>query len=207
MACAPLGLAIRQTRSLVSGGSLWRRELRSRTVACARSQTIIARCLLSSSRRKPGSIWPQHEVRRWIPAFAGMTETRAAALLPLPGVNRCGARFPDRRALGAGQCRDGAVFGRHRHPILGLAHHRRLAGDRVAQDGEAVARADGEGVETVEIPERGLERLLERGAFAHPPAQITRRHLAVVVGGEMDAAAAQALSQPVMVRQRAVMDE
>src|SRR5438876_814058 len=65
-----------------------------------------------------------------------MTETRAAALLPLPGINRRGARFPDRCAVGAWQRRYSAVFGRHRHPIVGLAHHRRLAGDRVAQAGE-----------------------------------------------------------------------
>src|SRR5260221_12420338 len=32
---------------------------------------------LSSSRRKPGSIWPHRAALGWIPAFAGMTEARA----------------------------------------------------------------------------------------------------------------------------------
>ena len=42
------------------------------------------------------------------------------------------------RVGGAGQPRDRAVLGRHRHPLVGLGHHRRLACDRVAQHGEAV---------------------------------------------------------------------
>ena len=81
---------------------------------------------------------------------------------PLPAVDAAGLGLPDRRLLGAGQHGDRAVLGRHRHPVVGLGHHGRLAGDRVAQDGEAVGRADREGVEAVEVVEAALERLLER---------------------------------------------
>ena len=43
-------------------------------------------------------------------------------------------------------------------------HHRRLAGDRVAQHREPVGRPDRERVEAVEIRQAALERLLQRGA-------------------------------------------
>ena len=78
---------------------------------------------------------------------------------------------------------------------------------RVAQHREPVGRADGEGVEAVEILQAALERLVERRSLAHPPHQIARRDLAVVLGAERDALALQILAHAVVVGQRAVVHE
>ena len=111
---------------------------------------------------------------------------RAQYLRPLPGVHAPGLGLPDLGVLGAREHRDRAVLGRHRHPAVGLGEHRRLAGDRVAQHGEAVDRADGEGVEAVQVHEAGAERLLEVVSLLEPPGQVAGRDLRVVVGLELD---------------------
>jgi len=89
----------------------------------------------------------------------------------------------------------------HRDPVVGLGEHRRLAGDRVAQDGEALCRADGERVEPIEVVETALERLLERRAFAQPPLEVAGRDLGVVFRLELDPVAPQHPAQGVVVRQ------
>ena len=85
-----------------------------------------------------------------------------------------------RGVLGAGEHRDRPVLGGHRDPVVGLGHHRRLAGDRVAQHGEAVGRADGEGVEAVEVveaaapalsPGRRPPRAARSGSRPRPPCR------------------------------------
>ena len=111
----------------------------------------------------------------------------SAAIRPSPAPRR-------RRRPGAGShARASAAPGstaiarhseRHRDPVVGLREHGRLAGDRVAQHGEAVDRADEEGVEAVEVVEAALERLLERGALAQPPGEVAGRDLGVVLGLE-----------------------
>ena len=106
-----------------------------------------------------------------------------------------------------GQHRDRPVLGRHRDPLVGLGHHRRLAGDRVAQHREPVGGPDRERVEAVEVVEAALERLLERRALAQAPGQVPGRDLAVVVGPEPDPLAREHPPQPVVVRQRAVVDQ
>ena len=70
------------------------------------------------------------------------------------------------RIVGARQMGDGAVFGRHRHPVVGLGHHRVLAGDGIAHHGKAVGRADQERVEAIEILQAVLQRFLQA---LHPP--------------------------------------
>ena len=70
------------------------------------------------------------------------------------------------RSIGARQHRDRPVLGGHRDPVLGLGHHRGLAGDRVAQYREAVGGADREGVEAVEVVEAAAQRRLEVVALA-----------------------------------------
>ena len=111
---------------------------------------------------------------------------------PLPDVDRRRRGLPDAaRRSAPGQDGDRAVLGRHRDPVVGLGDHRRLAGDRVAQHGEAVGRADGEGVEAVEVAQAALERLARGRALAQPPRQVAGGDLGVVVGLEVDALAAQ----------------
>ena len=72
-----------------------------------------------------------------------------------PAVNPTPAPAPEsRRSPTPGRRAMGAEFRGHRHPVVGLGDHRRLAGD-----GRAPPRirpgADGEGVEAVESFERG----------------------------------------------------
>ena len=110
---------------------------------------------------------PARSCRRWFRSRSGVwarSTTSAVAVSrapsdarPLPDVRRAPARAPRCAASSApGQHRDRAELRRHRHPVVGLRHHRRLAGDRVAEDREAVGRADREGVEAVQVVEAGL---------------------------------------------------
>src|SRR5205814_10123482 len=85
--------------------------------------------------------------------------------------------------------------------------HGRLAGNRVAENGEAVCRADEEGVEAVQVVETALERLLERCTLAQPPGEVPRCNLGVVLGLELDPLAAEVLAQPVVIGQRAVVNK
>ena len=73
--------------------------------------------------------------------------------------------------LDARQRRERAELRRHRDPVVGLGHHGRLAGDRIAQHREAVARADHERVEAVEIVQAALQRALR----AYRPRACARR--------------------------------
>ena len=82
--------------------------------------------------------------------------TRIPPAVPLVDGRRLG--FPHPRLLDAGQVDQRAVFGAERDVAIGLRHHRRLAGDRVAQHGEAGLGADDEGVEPVEVVQRSLQR-------------------------------------------------
>ena len=127
--------------------------------------------------------------------------------MPRPAVDGRRRRLPDPGVVGAGEMCDRAVLRGHGDPVVGLGEHRGLAGEAVAQHREAVPGADCEGIEAVEVVERGLERLVERGAFAQSPGQIAGRDLGVVVGLEPDAVASQPGAQPVVVGQRAVVHE
>ena len=145
----------------------------------SRADGVQARVQLAQRRRRRG----RHVST---PCVASRHIRRA----PAPScTTRAGSGSQMRGALGAGQHRDGAVLGRHRDPVVGLGHDRRLAGDRVAQHGEAVARADRERVEAVQVVEAALERLLEGRALAQAPGEVAGRDLGVVVGLELDALA------------------
>ena len=105
------------------------------------------------------------------------------------------------------QHRDRPPLGGHRDPFVRLGENGGLAGDRVAQDREALCRPDREGVETVEVVEAALERMLECGALAQPPCEVAGGDLGVVLGLELDALTAEVLAQAVVVRERAVVHE
>ena len=93
----------------------------------------------------------------------------------LPHVERRRRGLPHVRVLGAGQHRDGPVLRRHRHPVVGLGEHGGLAGDRIAQDGEAVGRADREREEAVEVAQAALERLAQARPLRAGARSGTRR--------------------------------
>src|SRR5438309_723941 len=82
-----------------------------------------------------------------------------------------------------------------------------LAGDRVAEDGEAVGGPDEERVEAVEVVEAALERVLERRAFPQAPGEIGRGDLGVVLGLELHALPPELTPQAVVIRERAVVHE
>src|SRR3546814_390980 len=128
-------------------------------------------------------------------------------LLQAPGVDDRRFRLPDGGLIDPRKVGEAAEFRGHGHPVVGLGQHRRLAGDLVAQHGEAVAGAHGEGIEAVEVLEPGLERLAEAGAFAQSIGEIAGRHLAVVIGLLLQAAVPQPLAQVIVVAERAVMQD
>ena len=73
--------------------------------------------------------------------------------------------------------------------MVGLGHHRRLAGDRIAQHAEAVLGADHERVEAVEIVERCFSASPRLSPLLHAPGEIAGGHFGVVVGLEAKALA------------------
>jgi hypothetical protein len=79
-----------------------------------------------------------------------------------PRNRRSRARAPRCGLLDAGQVDERAVFGAEGDVAVGLGHHGRLAGDRVAQHAEAVLGADDEGEEAVEIVEAPSSASAER---------------------------------------------
>ena len=93
------------------------------------------------------------------------------------------------------------------HVVVGLGQDRGLAGNGVAQDAEAVLGADHEGVEAVEILQRFLQSLAEARAFLHAPGEIAGRHLGIVLGLELDAAAAHGAAQGVVIGERPVVHQ
>ena len=109
--------------------------------------------------------------------------------------------------VGPGEHGDRVVLGCHRNPLVGLSEHRRLAGDRVAKDGEAVRRTDREGVEAVEILEAAFECLLERRSFPKAPGEVAGSDLRVVLGLKLDPLAPKGAAQSVVIRERAVVHE
>ena len=148
MACSPRGFSIRKSPPSASCSSWLTRAptaARGRAWSCAQ-----VRCAISPRPCAP--------VRS-----SGSRRRRWPAPAPRSAPARCRAACASARILGA-----------ERDPVVGLGHHRRLAGDRIAQHGEAVARADHEGVEAVEVVERALQRLLQAVALAHAPGQIAR---------------------------------
>lgn len=124
-----------------------------------------------------------------------------------PDIDSRRLRFPDGRLFDPRQVHQGAVFGGHGHVLIGLGQHRRLAGDRIANHRKAVARADGEGVEAVQVLKALVQRLLQAIADAQPPGQVAGRDLRVVLGLEAHALLFEPLAQPVVVGQRAVMHQ
>src|SRR5262245_63219733 len=98
--------------------------------------------------------------------------SRKAMSMTTPIIDCLRRRFPDLRLVGTRQMRDGAEFGRHRHPVVGLGEDGMLAGDRIAHHGEAVMRADAECVEAVEILDAVFQRLLERSALTQFPGPV-----------------------------------
>src|ERR1700730_17301068 len=97
---------------------------------------------------------------------------RAMSAAPAPYVDRCRLGLPDARIADAGQRRQSTVLGAECDPVIGLRHHGGFAGERIAQHGEAVAGADHEGEEAVEIGERGFERPCQAVTLARAPSQI-----------------------------------
>src|SRR4030095_5059146 len=134
------------------------------------------------------------------PALRPMRRSLPSSRALVPGVYRCRRRLPDSCVVDTRQWRYGAKLGRHRDPVVGLGHDGRLACDRVAQHGEAVASPDHERIEAVEIVEGPLKRTLKRVAAANAPRQIRRRYLALVVALEPLALTHELLAQPIMIR-------
>jgi len=77
----------------------------------------------------------------------------------------------------------------------------------VAQDREAVTGADGEGVEAVEVRERSFQRLARLSPSCMRQVRYPAATSVSLSGAEADAAALQALAQPVVVGQRAVVHQ
>src|SRR6476619_4144376 len=142
MACSPRGFSIRKSPPSASCSS-W---LTSRTDRRARSSVEL-----------PG--------RAGAGADFAAEALRAMSGAPAPDVDGCRLRLPDARRVDARQGAERAKLGAEGDPVVRLGHHGRLAGDRIAQHGEAVAGADHEGVEPVEVVERALQRLLQAVAL------------------------------------------
>ena len=157
--------------------------------------------------------------RRWLSdrdgLVAGRPTTASATARPpsrhrgcSPAVYARRLGLPDGRVVGARKDRDRAELRGHCDPLVGLGHHRRLACDRVAQHREAVARADGEGVEAIEIIETALERLLEGRAFPRAARSgIRRRPRCRCRSAKWIPSRRASLPQPVVIRQRTVVDQ
>src|SRR6185503_2911442 len=119
MACSPRGFSIRKSPPSASCSS-W---LTSRTDRRARSSV---------------------ELREGAIRDFAAEALRAMSGAPAPDVDGCRLGLPDARRVDARQGAERAKLGAEGDPVVRLGHHRRLAGDRIAQHGEAVARADHE---------------------------------------------------------------
>src|SRR5688572_32156146 len=109
--------------------------------------------------------------------------------MPFPEIDGGRRGLPDLRLFDSGKARKRAVFGAEGHIIVGLSHHRRLAGNRISQHAEAVLGADHEGVEAVEIVERMFQCIAEAVALADAPSEIAGGNFRVVVRLEREAMA------------------
>src|SRR5262245_29321320 len=69
---------------------------------------------------------------------------RAMSGAPAPHVDSRRLRLPDARVVDAGQRGECPELGAEGDPVVRLGHHGRLAGDGIAQHGEAVAGSDHE---------------------------------------------------------------
>ena len=125
----------------------------------------------------------------------------------LPEIDRGGLRLPDTRRLDAGQVGKRAIFRAEGDIAVGLGHHRRLAGDRIAQHAEAVLGADHEGVEAVEVVERCFQRLAERCRPRACARSDSRRRPRCRSRSRSSSPRARARGAGVVVGQRAVMHE
>src|SRR6185503_19500995 len=150
MACSPRGCLIRKSPPSASCSS-W---LTSRTDRRARSSV---------------------ELRAGAEADFAAEGLRAMSGAPAPDVDGRRLRLPDARLVDAGQRGERPELRAEGDPVVRLGHHGGLAGDRIAQHGKPVARADHERVEPVEVVERALQRLLESIALARAPRQIRGR--------------------------------
>jgi hypothetical protein len=120
---------------------------------------------------------------------------------------RSRARAPRRGRVDAGQVHQRAVFATESDVLLGFGHDGGLAGDGVAHHAEPVLGAHHEGEEPVEIAERAFQRLAQRRALLHPPCQVGRADLGVVLAFDADAVAAQLSPQRVVIGERPVVHE
>src|SRR5262245_58774864 len=152
MACSPRGLLIRKSPPFASCSS-W---LTSRTVMRARSSV---------------------ELRAGAGADFAAESLRAMSGAPAPDVDGGRLRLPYARHIDAGQRRQRTKLGAQGDPVVRLGHHRRLAGDGIAQHRKAVAGTHHKGVEPIEIVERALPRRFQAVALARAPGQIGGRHL------------------------------
>src|SRR6202048_1912112 len=116
-------------------------------------------------------------------------------------------RLPNPRRRYCRQVDEGAIFRAEGHPFFRFGHHRRLAGNGIAQHAETGLRADNKGVETVERSERCLQRLVERKALAHFPGHVARGEFRIVCGLESQAMAAELAANCFVIRKRPVVDE
>ena len=88
--------------------------------------------------------------------------------MALPRIDPGGFGLEHPGGFNAGQSGQGPIFRAERDVILGLGHHRRLAGDGIAQHREAAFGADHEGEEAVQIIEAGFQRLGQISVVADP---------------------------------------
>jgi hypothetical protein len=97
------------------------------------------------------------------------------------------------------QYRQRAILGPERDIVIGFRHDGGLARDRIPQDRKAVAGADHEGEKSVEVFEAGRQRVPQARALAHPPCQVTRRDLGIVLGRKRHALAPQRAADGIVV--------
>ena len=157
-----------------------------------------------SSRTRVGA---QVEGRRAVAGVvSGVAITPPA---PCPSCRRARARAPSVTASSApGQHGDRPVLGGHRHPLVGLGHHRRLAGDRVAQHREPVGACRPRRCRS----RRGRQGSPRAPARASPPRASARsgsrrRPRCRCRSGSGSPRVRSVAAQAVVVRQRAVVDQ
>src|SRR5581483_2697354 len=158
-----------------------------------RSASCRSRLTSRTDRRARSSV----ELRASIPELDREASCAISGRLA-PGVDGGRLRLPDACVVDAGQLGQGAELGAERDPVRRLGHHRGLAGNRITQHGKAVAGADNEGVEAVEIAERALEGLPQVIPLARAPGKIGGGDLGVVVGLEVLPVTFQRFAQTVV---------
>ena len=102
---------------------------------------------------------------------------------------------------------DRAKFRRHRDPCVGFRDDGWLAGNGIAHHGKTVCGSNRESIEAIKIPECAFDRLIDAVPFTHAPRKIACGHFGIVLGLKGLPLLAQGLAQPIMVRQRSVMNE